>query len=734
MPSHLPLTSRVLLALALLLSFGAALSAGQIDPPANDYLLHGMIIERASTTLAEEGWVAFTDPWFPELNGGAALFRQYPHLPHQIVAVVSGTLQLDPWSTFAASVFLGVLLLPVFFFFGARLLGLSPTVAATAAFVAATLRCTDPFGHHLIGYGLAGHGLYSQLWGMNFAALALPAWISASRLGGGGMARWAPWARTAFAALLISATLRSSLPAAWLLCLCGVTAVTVSGPRSALKSRLRRFSLVGLGASVLSVGFLWPFLTDLRTASHTILEMPPDLARSLGASAIVSNLLSGDYLDGGSTGPWTLLLLLGLMAALVPRLWPQFRRPPLRGLSAAGVLSLTLLFGRATWGDWINNIPLVGRFHDHRYLLGLQLVAPWIVAAAVVSFLQTLRSKLNAWLLWGLCGLGIVVITAPLFGELRAERSLAQTTRIAFEANHHLLDALVAETEQDVPHRVALARPDAMLGGTSWMSWLRREGARTMGRPLHHYHHVRDFAHWWSRWVSAEDGGRNRPVHPEDLAAAGVKRLLDPRFGAGTVEGFGPILVRSDLLVRAKTPQLDGLGIRWFSEGLHRVRQYPTVSFPGNPAPPDISYQTTTELESHDGNALRGLPEASHSLGHVLSVTEPRIGQIEVEVAVSEEDAWLLLPHAWHPRWRAEVDGAPQAVAMLLPGWIGVPLTPDANQVTLVWPDSLLRAAAATGSLILQLLLIWLLITRREYPLRRPQPSPQPTPEPPCAD
>jgi hypothetical protein len=714
-----------------MLSFGAALSAGQVDPPANDYLLHGMIIERASTALAEEGWVAFADPWFPELNGGAALFRQYPHLPHQAVAVVTGTLGLDPWSTFSASVFLGVFLLPLAFFLGGRMLGLSPAASATAAFVAACLRCIDPFGHHLLSYGLAGKGLYAQLWGMNLAVLALPAWIAAARGRSGGLAGWAPWARTACAALLISATLRSSLPAAWLLCLCSLATVLFAGPRSGLTRRLLRFAGVGLGAGVLSLGFLLPFFADLPTAARSALEMQPALSDSVGAAAVLKALGSGDYFDGGTLGPWTLLLIFALLTPLLGRRRLPEGSPPLSGLSAAGLLSILLLFGRATWGDWVDTIPLVGRFHDHRYLLGLQLVAPWLISGTLVALAQLLRARVRPRFLWVLGGLAVVGVTTPVVTDLRNEQSLALSIHVEFGANRGLLDALVAETEQDLPHRVALARPDAMIGGTSWLSWLRREGALTLGRPLHHYHHVHDFALWWSRWVSAEGGDRGRPVHPEDLAAAGVQRLLDPRLGSGTVEGPGPILVRSDLLVEAATPRLDGLGIRWFREGLHLGRQYPTVAFPGNSAPPGIEYLRTTRLEDHDLDSLQGLPQVSAALGQVLGVREPRPGRIEVDVDVTSEDAWLLLPQAWHRRWRVEVDGSLRASAMLLPGWMGVPLAKTDSSVTLTWPTSPLRATAAAANVILHGLLLWLLVTRRRVKLRC---RPPPTQESPCAD
>ena len=716
---------RGLLALALLLSFLAALSAGLVDPPGNDYLLHGMMVERASTVLEDDGWSAFCDPWFPELNGGAALFRQYPHLPHQVVAIVARLTPLGGWTVFSASVFLGVLLLPLCFYFGARLLGLSPPVAAASAFVAATVRCLDPFGHDLLAYGLAGKGLFGQLWGMNLATLALPAWVAASLQRGAGLSRWAPWARYSLAALLLSATLRSSLPAGWLLLVCSATVVPFAGPRRTLLPRLRRFLGVGLGGVLLALGSLVPFFADLPTTNRTALEMSPEFSRSIGATGILSRFSGGDYFDGGLIGLWTPLLALAfvspLLVLLKPRLWPA----RLRGLSVAGLVSLLLLFGRSFWGDWVDTLPLAGRFHDHRYLLGLHLVGPWLIAATLIRFLEQVRKRTSQGLFLGLTGVIVMTTVGPVFADLRAEQEMALATQTAFEANRGLLDRLLAETEEDLPHRVALARPDGMVGGTTWLSWLRREGALTMGRPLHHYHHVHDFSLWWSRWVSAADGDRGRPVHPEDLAAAGVRRLLDPSLGSGTVEGPGPILVRSDLLVHAASPNLDGIAIRWFQEGLHLHRQYPSIVFPGL-APASTEFPHSTRLEDRDTKALQGLPTVVEPLGHLLATHADGPAHIRVEVEVTEEEAWLLLPHAWHPRWALTLNGEAHPYGMLLPGWIGTPLPPGKHSVELFWPSSSLRGIVALLSLLTHALLLWLLLTRREQALRPSAPKESP--------
>jgi chromate transport protein ChrA len=671
-----------------------------------------MMIERAQMVLSSDGWSAFSDPWFPELNGGAALFRQYPHLPHQLGALIATTTRINSWTVLAGLVFLGVFLVPLCFYLGARILGFSGLHASIAAFVAATARCMDPFGHDILAYGLTGKGLFGQLWGMNIAVLALAVWVASSTAQGAGLKDWARWARFALGALLISATLRTSLPASWLLVLCSLTAVLFLGPRSALRGRMRRFMAVGAGGAVLSLGFLVPFLTDLATANQTALEMQPELAQSVGAKEVLSRLAGGHYFDGGTAGLWTLLLICGLLSPAF--FWKRKKRGRriTSGLALAGLISLLLLFGRATWGDWINPLPLVGRFHDHRYLLGLQLVAPWLIASVVVSSLHWLSDRTQPVLVLGVGGVALALAVGPVLVDLQMERAFSRGTQTSFDSSRTLLDQLVAKTEQDFPHRVALARPDGMIGGTSWLSWLRREGALTMGRPLHHYHHVHDFSLWWSRWVSAVDASRDRPVHPEDLTAAGVRRLFDPRRGAGTVEGHGPILVRSDLLITASSPRLDGVEIRWFQEGLHLDRQYPAVSFPGL-SPASNQFTHTTRLEQRDVGVFQRLPRRAHPTGNVVSSYQSIPLRVTAEVTTKEVHTWLLLPHAWHPRWEVRVNGEPHPFGMLLPGWIGVPLSQGTSEVELHWPVSPVRGGLAALNLLVQMVLIFLLITRR---------------------
>ena len=75
--------------------------------------------------------------------------------------------------------------------------------------------------------------------------------------------------------------------------------------------------------------------------------------------------------------------------------------------------------------------------------------------------------------------------------------------------------------------------------------------------------------------------------------------------------------------------------------------------------------------------------------GRVLSETvEDGAYGAEVEV---ERAAMLLLKATYHPNWRATVDGAEVATVMLMPSYVGVPVTPGTHQVRLEYQPGPLR-------------------------------------------
>ena len=719
----------LLLAVAFAVVLVPAILASRIDPPGNDLALHGVMVEGAAEALRQDGWNTFQDPWFPRPNGGYAIFHSYPHLVDQTLAfccVISGA---DPWAVLGAGGLLAVLLLPFLAYLGGRSLGLSRPGAAVGALMVATMRSADPYGHGPLCYGFDSHGLYGQVWGMGMASWAFGAWIAAAHPGGAGLARLSSPARMLLAALLVAVIVRTHYPTGWVLCLVTAVAVVAWGPARELPGRLLRFAAVGAVAGVLAAGFLVPFISDLDSLVTQTIEHPWKM-RSIGAVAVLRRLAVGDYLDGAGPGPWTLLLLLALGWTALR--WGRLRTSPpvLGGLAVAIVFAIGLLFGRETWGDWVERVPVVGRFHDHRYLLGLHLLAPFLVAAAVEDLWPRISERFTI-ARFAVAG-SLVVFAVAAQGMATADDwRLWRETRPRFEVFASDIEPLVQRALGRPRERLALGFEDVDRGGTTAMWWLRRRSVNTAGRPLHQFAAVRDLLVFWEAWVTDSSGMRARSIDSLDLRPLGIDGLAAPDgddplghpWGLRRVDIDGSTLdllvpepdpgvvgdvalVRSDLLVQAERLDLQGFSIAWFLAGLHRGAQYPTIDVGLGPPPPVVEYQRVIRLADQDTSAFGGLPKTSHAaLGHVLSVDlGDRPAERIVTTEVIGEGAWLRLAHSWHPQWRASVDGEPAHTYMLTPGFLGVRLSPGTHTVSAWWHVPPWRGPWATLNAVFYLL------------------------------
>lgn len=708
----------------LILSIPAAISAGFLVPPGNDLLLHGHLVAGAADTLRTQGWTAFQDPWFDGVGAGFPIFHHYPHLANQAAAVLSVATGVDPWTALSMLCAITALALAPAVWLGAGWMGLTPRAALLAAAIAVTIRSADPFGHALLSYGFNGHGLFGQQVGMVLASLAVPAWWRASRPVGSPRQRLV---RIGVAAVLLSLALRTSLPAGWV---SGVVllALLLGEGRSDLGPRLARATAVGVGAVVLSLGFLLPFLADFAVSG--VFEMiDPTVTGSFGALGVLRRLVTGAYLDGAVPLPWTLPLLVVIALALF-RPATEDRERTLRGLAWAAVVCTLLLFGRATWGDWMADIPLIGSFHDRRYLPGLHLVAPLLLALAAAQLhgrLSAPRQRVLVRATVGATVLAATLLTAEGISQLRSHGAYAP----AWRTHRAFVDPSI-EAIRSSGLRVELAAEDRRIAGGSLIDALRMAGIPTAGKPLHHYSLGRQAHMWWRLWLTSDESPRDRAPTSDDLFAFGVQGLLVPGadlpqlppapmlpqgWTSRSLDGevmtllVPPArpdrsddvgLVRSDLLIRAETTALQGLPIAWHRSGATAAGQFPSLHIAGVGPEPTGPWTRTAHLTDRDPDVLRGLPTAvPGSLGRITAVARGAGPDRIVDLDVHEEGAWLLFGAAWHPRLRATIDGTPAPVRLLLPGRAGVRLSPAAKEVRLWWVVPPWRGAwAAVNALV----------------------------------
>jgi hypothetical protein len=721
-------SSARLLLVACLLNAGAAFVAFLLPVGATDLLLHSRIVEACMTGLTEQGWGAFQDPWSTSFNGGFALARVYPHLGHQLTALFALLTGLEAHEALPWTYALAVLLLPSLAWLGGRMLGLSPQAAALAAFVVATMHSADPRGHAPIEYGFTdGVGMAAQVWGMGLAALVLPAWVAASSGDGRGLARLSRTARVVAAAALLSLLVRTHLPSTTIVVVLTPALVLFCGPRSELPLRLFRFGAVGLLALVLSAGYLLPFFSNLGAIANSSLEAR-DVVASVGAVEVLKGLFSGDYFDGGLPGPWTLGLLLAGALSLRGLLRPSAGVDPMiKALAASSLLALMLLFGRETWGDWVDSVPLLGRFHDERYLLGLQLLGPWLIGAGLVDLARRVEARRGPSppLLAGT----VLLFAAALLhvAALQVEVTAAMERRPAMGVLQRSLEPVIADARARPYEPVTIVDRGPWPGSVNPLQWLMVKGAPSSFSPGHHYSFIAEFSVFWFAWLEGHEGLRDRPVVDADLRVmATSRRLVLPRDEGGAVSGpwrlesmaprpdhFGDVaLVRSDLLLGPVQAQLDGFPIAWFRAGLHHRRQHPTIAVRGHSPWDPERYERTASLNERDPRVFEGLPGASDGeLGSIRAVRRgvgPWDRRIEVEVPTDR--TWLMVGLAWHPGWEARIDGAPEQVRMLTPGFLGVPLPPGESTVELRWRAAAWRGPwAALNTLVVLVMLLWVL-------------------------
>lgn len=684
------------LALAGALCALAGLGAAWLHPAGSDLLLHSLLI-RASAEAP--GWAAAQDPWYPGMAGGWALAHAYPTLPHRAVAAVA-RLGLDPGLAFALARFLAVAALPWAVWLGSRWLGQTAWQAALAALVVATLRCADGFGHAPLSYSITGgYGLFGQSAGILLASLALPAWIAASTADGLGL-RAPRWLRVVLAALLLSWVVRSSFVATVVVGFASLAAVSVLGPPGGAPRRLLRWAVIAAAALALSAGFLVDFLGELSiTAQETLVDRSK--VASIGAARVLLGLARGSWLDGGAPGVWSVLCAVAVAASL------RRSSPRLRALSAAFVLVLLLFCGRATWGGWVDSLPLLGRFHDQRYLVGLGLVAPWLVAELwplLTTAVERRRPGLGRWLL-----VAPALAVLVQLGALRRDLAGVVANAEAVRSMDRSLDAVRQGLGPlDVVGRLG---PLPSAAGTDPLALLALGGQPVLADPRGHYGPLGELMPWWEAALDGRLPPGSAGVRPADLRGALVAQVLHRDPGAWRLEptGFPSVAaVRSDLVLRRLDHRLQGASIGWVQAGLASIGQHPAVLFEGDRVP--RPFLRAASLDRPDPGVFAGLPRLAPTAR--LEV-ERRGAGLQVEVVGAGSEEWLIAARSWHPDWAVEVDGEPVAPVFLLPGWLGVPLPEGDSQVRIAWPAAPWRGAWAAGQIALSFGLLALFARRR---------------------
>lgn len=363
----------------------------------NDDAEHALFVSRAVDAFhTGENPI---DLWVPQVDLGFPEFLLYQHGAHVTVAALDVVIPIAPRTMFDFVRWLLMVTFPLTVFWSLRRMGIGDVGAAVAGAFAGLLSGSHRYGFEYDSYVWRGLGLFTQLLGMHLVFVALGLLTEVLTRG-----------RRIFAAALACAGLALvHLIYAYMLALTIVPLFLGTLARGRVRANVIRLAAVGALALALSAYMWLPFLQG-----SAYLNVSPYLERdkydSSGAATILRWLVTGELFDHGRLPVVTLLVGVGIAAAL----WTRTRFALLTlGLF---VFWLVLYFGRATLGRVADLLPLSQGLLFHRFIGGVDTFAIVLVGIGVAWLWRLARVDVARWRLAAAIGVAVLLLV-PAFVE-----------------------------------------------------------------------------------------------------------------------------------------------------------------------------------------------------------------------------------------------------------------------------------------------------------------------------
>ncbi|CCM62017.1 hypothetical protein [Candidatus Microthrix parvicella] len=648
----------------------------------NDAAFHEAMVDWASGRVGA-GHLPL-DGWFNRLSSGLAQFHHYQSLPHSVTGLLG-------WAVGAESAFVWTnwalwTTWPIAVAVAARAFGLRPRAAALAAVCSPLLVSATGYGFELFSYSWLGNGLWSQLWGMWVAPLAL-AWSARAVAEGRRFGR---------AGAAVALTVACHLPTAWFVLLClGLWPLVRP---SQWRQRVPRTIVLAVGSLAMSAWVLVPLLTDQWATNDSAFDAGGDFPDSFGWRKVGGWLVHGDLTDRGRLPVIALLGGAGLVLALL-----RWRREPTRWareLPAVLLLGTILFVGRDPFAPIIDLLPGADQVFLHRYHVAIQLVVILLAGVALdrlgavvfdavgrhTRVAPSIGAGTRRWALVrsvGAAVLALVILTPALAERARfanedaswiAQQAEADTTRGA------ALEELLGYAADRGPGKVYAGRINnwgdgfligrapipIMLGYYPVSSIGFNLRIASLSADVETYLDDTDAAQlrrFGVRWV-IQAANRQRPVGTHLVALVDGLALYEvPDSGwISVVDTVGePLRTTRAELGETAREELAADRPPWQARVVNlegRTPAEPTASdASSSPGPPGTVSESTVDLDG---------------------------GRFEVDVEMGRPGVVTAATN-FHPRWEARVDGEVVPTQMVTPSFLGVAVPEGRHRVEFVY-------------------------------------------------
>jgi hypothetical protein len=660
---------------------------GRVD--LNDNVFHYTLIERIVQAL--EAGDNPLDCWSPEWSLGYPVLRIYQPLSHIIVAgayfALGKTVSL--MTLFVWARWLSVALLPLSYFGLARRLGLPELTAAAAAILGPLISTDFLYGVEYGSFTWAGSGLFPQSVATHLLLLAIGFGYHAIRQG----------RRTILAGVFIGMTLLCHLIYGYMGALSLLVLVVIPDKLTPRQIRFRRTLELGAVAFAVSAFQLVPLIRDAALINHSRWE-PVWKWDSFGASLTLSRLFTGELLDHGR---WPILTLLAFCgAALLVWRFRRGMRSPAHLFVASGAAFWMLFYcGRPLWGPLLNVLGASGDLHVHRVIGGAQIFLVLLAAIALAEACRELSRRSHFAVAVGLSALLLYPMVLERARNLSNNATWGRRNLEAYASERRDLDAAIASAKQRGGRAYAGLAADwggrFKVGDVPFYAFLSQAQIPAVSFLYHSMALTGDIMVRFNDWTPAQYRLFNiQTVIAPVNSLAQPPGLLAPREQFGRFQTYeapgGGYFDLVDAAYAVKTTRANFYDVndRWLQSDWPAKRTHLLLDF--SDSVPAGAARLAADA------ALPVLASMAPSPGDVE--TEARNGQSYRAECVVLRPAYALFKMTWHPNWQAYVDGTPQPVVMLSPGFAAVAIAPGRHRIEFRYEPGTLKPLLAIAGLL----------------------------------
>jgi len=644
------------------------------------------------------------DSWNERWAEGFSLSFYYSHLPEAAISLLSFFI---PISTFQLMVIIRTLLLillPVSFFFGARILGFSSGFGLIFAFFSQAIFTDGLYGLDSPSFLWRGWGLSTQLLAVFFLPLAFAYGIdylkNKKSLGKALIFNFL-LAQAHFGMFYL---LLFAYPVFWIFSLDQLFEV---GKRTLI---FLSFILISLAY------FIFPFFLSSQYRNFSLWD-PIWKFNSWGLNQIIIWLTNGDLFDFNRFPFLTIFVIGGMFWGLISgnKLY--------RYLAAIFSLYFILFLGRNILGPLVNLIPGLSEYHLHRVIVMVQFTGLLIASGWLFDLLQSLIKRKNIVLIILVISLGIYsvyLMEKPIINYVKDNSAWIERSNTDYQKNFNDYQVIINSIKKLPLVRVYAGRPgnwgrDFKIGDTQVYMALSQDGFPTIGFLPQSWSPNSDTEQFFD-----EENPKHYDLYnvgylvlPIDKKPPQFAKLIikKGKFSLYKVDSEGWFtLGKSSLAVMTKKTNLVNIVHLWFYSPMFTNKDYPVVALNNEKLTfvDRIIKMSGMNDYNNDKSIWQVNPLSDRQEKFepsIINKVEKKIPQgysVNFRLENQCENCVLILKQTFHPNWKILVNGKSQEAFPVFPFFIGIQLNNPGNYeiITTYQPSTLKTILLILGVLI----------------------------------